>query len=141
MPRKSMAEWEALFKATDKDKNGTLDINELRLMLKSANSNITESQLANMFVYFESTNGDKKITLSEFISGMQKLEGFIKTLSTLFTKFDKDKNGYLDKKELKKIIDACGQKFTDMELDEIMKKMDTSRDGKISLAEFLDAMI
>ncbi|CAL1530928.1 unnamed protein product [Lymnaea stagnalis] len=141
MPKTSLKEWEALFRAADKDKSGALDLNELKAMLRSANSRITDSQIADTFVYFEGNNGDKRVTLAEFIKGMKKLEEFLNKLTALFHKFDKDSSGFLEKNEFKKVLEACGSKLTEAELAEILRKTDTSRDGKISLEEFLSAMM
>lgn len=136
--KKSIAEWEAVFRAADKDGSGTLDVHELRDMLRRANCNITDSQIGDAFVYLHGPHGDR-ITLEEFVKGMQKLEEFIKRLVQLFNQYDADKSGYLDKNELRKIMESSGHKFTEQEIQDILRKADKSGDGKISFDEFFDA--
>ena len=54
-----------------------------------------------------------------------------------FNAFDDDKNGFLDRSELKNAIATVNEKLvTEKELDEIMSQFDTNSDGKLSLEEF-----
>ncbi|KAK3771291.1 hypothetical protein RRG08_024370 [Elysia crispata] len=138
-PKKSVSEWEEAFKLADKDGSGTLEINELRELLKEGNCNMPDSQIADVFVYFDGPKGDKRITMEEFNKGMRNLEMFIGKLRQLFDKFDTDKSGFLDKNELRKVMEFSGHKFTDSEINDILKGADSSGDGKISFDEFLQA--
>ena len=63
----------------------------------------------------------------------------IKKLSGLFSQYDADNSGYLDKNELRKVLEASGHKFTEAEINDILKSADTSGDGKISFEEFFNA--
>ncbi|RUS85783.1 hypothetical protein EGW08_006412 [Elysia chlorotica] len=137
--KKSIAQWEAAFRAADKDGSGSLDVHELRDMLRKANCNITDSQIADAFVYLDGPHGDRRITLEEFVKGMTQMEQFIKKLGELFNKFDADKSGFLDKEELRKVLESCGHKFTEAEINEILRSADKSGDGKISFEEFFNA--
>ncbi|XP_059161696.1 neo-calmodulin-like isoform X2 [Physella acuta] len=138
-PKRSTQQWEELFKKFDKDNSGTLDVHELRNLLRAGNSNMTDTQIADAFVYFDGPQGDRRITLDEFVKGLKKLEDFISKLAQLFKQYDSDNSGFLDKNELRKILEASGHKFTDPEVNEILKNADKSGDGKISFEEFMDA--
>uniref|UniRef100_A0A0B6ZL79 EF-hand domain-containing protein n=1 Tax=Arion vulgaris TaxID=1028688 RepID=A0A0B6ZL79_9EUPU len=137
--KNSVAEWEKLFKTFDKDNSGTLDVTELRNLLKKGNCNITDSQVADAFIFIDGAKGDRKITLEEFVRGLNSLEDFTRKLTALFKQYDSDKSGFLDKEELKKVLGASGHKFTDAEVNEILRNADKSGDGKISFKEFTDA--
>ncbi|CAL1530931.1 unnamed protein product [Lymnaea stagnalis] len=139
MTKQTIDQWKELFAAADKDKSGTLDVLELRDMLRRGNSKMTDSQIADAFVYFDGPKGDRRITLEEFVKGMNNLNDFIAKLSALFKQYDNDNSGYLDKNELRKVLEASGHKFTDAEVNEILRNADSSGDGKISFEEFLDA--
>ncbi|CAL1530929.1 unnamed protein product [Lymnaea stagnalis] len=139
MPRHSMSKWEAAFKAADRDRNGTLDRKELRALFKQHNCNLTESQLNELFVYFDGPRGDQRITLSEFVAGLERVDTFVKSVESLFNKFDADRSGYLDRSEMKRLLESSGHRFTQPEVIEIMKRSDKNGDGKISLQELLDA--
>jgi Ca2+-binding EF-hand superfamily protein len=53
-------------------------------------------------------------------------------LREAFSKFDKDKNGYLDVNEFRTAMQSLGETLTDDELAEMMALVDTNNDGKIS---------
>jgi Ca2+-binding EF-hand superfamily protein len=53
-------------------------------------------------------------------------------LREAFSKFDKDKNGFLDVDEFRKAMQSLGETLTDIELAEMMALVDTNNDGKIS---------
>ena len=57
-----------------------------------------------------------------------------------FTMFDKDKNGYIERDELKQMMTKLGEKLTDGEIDEMMKEADTDNDGRVNYNEFLAMM-
>ncbi|GFN75355.1 calmodulin [Plakobranchus ocellatus] len=134
-----MSEWEEAFKLADKDNSGTIDYNELKAMLKEGNCNLPESQIDDIFEYFDGPKGDRRITLKEFVKGLENIVKYIEKLQRLFDKYDADKSGYLDKNELRKILELTGHKFTDSEIEKVLKMADTSGDGKVSFDEFLDA--
>lgn len=138
-PKKSVKEWEEAFKLADKDGSGTLEKKELSELLKKSNCNMPDSQIDNVFVYFDGPNGDERITMEEFTKGMRNIEIFVGRLKSLFDKFDTDKSGFLDKNELRKVMEFSGHKFTDSEINDILVGADKSGDGKISFDEFLDA--
>ena len=84
--------------------------------------------------------------MEDEFKGMFEDEDFKIKCKAMFDKFDKDKNGYLDRSELKTFMlafaqenpDLAGQKseITENEIDEAMKSLDTNKDGKISPDEF-----
>ena len=53
-------------------------------------------------------------------------------LREAFSKFDKDKNGYLDINEFKIAMQSFGEVLTNDELKEMMDLVDTNHDGKVS---------
>ena len=54
-----------------------------------------------------------------------------KELENSFKMFDKDSNGTIDKKELKKVLTSLGEKMKDSEVDEMFAAADVNSDGKI----------
>ncbi|XP_005090178.2 neo-calmodulin [Aplysia californica] len=137
--KKTIQEWEALFKSADKDNSGTLDLFELRDLLRKGDSKMTDQQIAEAFIFFDGEGGDRKINLQEFTKGLQHLFDFIKKVEDLFKQLDADNSGYLERSELRELLNRSGKKFTDKDLDEMIKQADSSGDGKISLQELKDA--
>ena len=61
-------------------------------------------------------------------------------MNVAFKMFDKDKNGYIEREELKQMMTKLGEKLTDGEIDEMMKEADTDKDGRVNYNEFLAMM-
>jgi len=59
----------------------------------------------------------------------------------VFTKYDKDSNGYLDRSELLAMLEEIGQKVGEVpkehEVNAIYEDLDVNQDGKISREEFV----
>ena len=58
-------------------------------------------------------------------------------LKNAFIKADKDKSGYLDRKEFKDCLKASGLGFTKKEINVMMTEVDLDGDGKITYEEFV----
>jgi hypothetical protein len=54
-----------------------------------------------------------------------------------FKKFDKDGSGFLDLEELRALIDSLGAKFTDKEMSDALKELDSDGSGQIEESEFI----
>lgn len=57
-------------------------------------------------------------------------------LRKLFDWIDADKNGYLDRYEIKMAFAMSDRPFTDEDVEKLMEECDTDRDGRISFIEF-----
>lgn len=131
--------WEEHFHASDKDKNGSLDVTELRDLLKKLGSNMSDTQVAEAFIFFDGDMGDRRITLEEFLKGIKQIMEVNKRINALFNELDADGSGFLERDELKVLFDKAGVKLSAADFEAIFKEADTSRDGKISLSELLEA--
>ncbi|GMH70566.1 hypothetical protein TrRE_jg2156 [Triparma retinervis] len=58
-------------------------------------------------------------------------------LKNAFIKADKDKSGYLDRKEFKECLRSSGLGFTKREINVMMTEVDLDGDGKITYEEFV----
>ncbi|KAM4593566.1 guanylyl cyclase-activating protein 2-like [Odontesthes bonariensis] len=105
----------------------------------------------NMFRAFDK-NGDNTIDFLEFVAALNLVfRGDLEhKLRWSFKVYDKDGNGYIDRTELKSIIDSISrirkcskpnsndsQLTIDEVVDRILKAMDTDGDGIISMEEFI----
>ena len=62
-------------------------------------------------------------------------------LVTNFKNYDKNEDGVMDKSEFKVLLHDLGYRdLTDARIDELLKKADKNKDGKIAWIEFLDMM-
>ena len=64
----------------------------------------------------------------------------MKALKEAFKIFDKNKNGFIEAKELKTVTTTLGEKLTDEEFGEFWKEADVNSDGKLDYNEFVKAM-
>ena len=76
---------------------------------------------------------------------LKTLTGFIpwfylQSLKEAFKIFDKNKNGYIEAKELKSVTTTLGSMLTDEEFDEFWREADINNDGKLDYEEFIKIM-
>jgi len=70
----------------------------------------------------------------------QKLSTQTDSVRTAFRLFDYDQTGSISKDELRRVIDNYCYKMDDAEFDKLMGIIDTTRDGKVSYEEFMEAL-
>ena len=58
-------------------------------------------------------------------------------LKTLFSSFDSDGSGFVELGELEAALKKGGKSVTTAECEDLLTKIDTSKDGKISFEEFV----
>ena len=68
------------------------------------------------------------ITLSE-----QEIE----CIKNIFNQFDKNKNGYIEKKELQTLVIALNNPLSSAELMDFLKAIDKDNSGQITWEEFI----
>ncbi|KAH9524713.1 hypothetical protein Btru_027604 [Bulinus truncatus] len=137
MPKISTQEWEALFKAADRDHSGFLEKDELMKLLKHANAQVSDSIVEKFFNF----NEQQKISFENFVTGMKAMEEFLNKMTAFFNKFDSNKNGFLERNEFRKALEFAGRHYDDREFDNIFQRTDANKNGKISLEEFLKTML
>ena len=61
------------------------------------------------------------------------------SIRRLFLSFDKDNSGYITRSEFRRVFnDSLKVRASDSEIDELIRTIDTNRDGRISYSEFID---
>ncbi len=61
-------------------------------------------------------------------------------LKAAFLVFDRDKNGFITRDELKSAMQLIGETLTDSNLDLLLKATDIDKDGKINYEEFIKSL-
>ena len=130
-----------IFISYDKDKDGNISLNELKLGLKQLHSNdLVEKDIENIYDSLD-TDKDGKILYTEFLAALVG-EREILTEEKLYRAFlflDKDGSGKIDKAAIKNVI-LHNKSNIDAEIDNIIEDADKNKDGVIDYNEFLDMM-
>ena len=58
----------------------------------------------------------------------------------IFLKYDKQKRGYFDINDLKRVSRELGEDVPDEVLEEMIKSIDSNLDGKVTFEDFYNAM-
>jgi Ca2+-binding EF-hand superfamily protein len=115
-------------------------LHELQEVMRKLGQNPTDDELKEMISSVD-VNGDNEIDFNEFLSLMKSRISELdadpdKELRDAFDVFDSDRSGFIDRKELKKLMKKLGQALSDEELDAMMEEVDANGDGEISFDEF-----
>ena len=62
------------------------------------------------------------------------------SLKEAFKIFDKNRNGYIEAKELKQVTTTLGSQLTDEEFEDFWREADINNDGKLDYEEFIKIM-
>ncbi|KAI1732992.1 EF hand domain-containing protein [Ditylenchus destructor] len=136
-----LQEFAQAFKMFDKDGNGTMNIKELGIAMRTLGLNPTEEELLNMVNEYD-VDGNGKIDFGEFCKMMKEMnkETDQELIRLAFKVFDKDGNGYITAQEFKHFMTTMGEKFSEEEVDEIIKEFDKDGDEQIDYEEFVNAV-
>ena len=69
-----------------------------------------------------------------------KLYFTLQSLIEAFKIFDKNKNGYIEAKELRQVTTTLGSQLSEEEFNEFWKEADVNHDGKLDYEEFIKIM-
>jgi len=136
------AEFKEAFDEFDKDGSGTISNKELLHVLRSIGQNPTEDEILQLVIESD-VNGDGTIDFPEFLEMMKRKSSEtdqMESLKEAFKIFDKNKNGYIEAKELKAVTTTLGQSLSNEEFDAFWKEADLNGDGKLDYEEFIKIM-
>jgi len=124
-----------IFIAMDKDKTGTIKLNELRKVLEE-NFEMSAEQSELIFKALDS-NHDDEIHYADFLAAMvsSRINIHQDMVWKAFKRFDTDNSGEITMDNLKAIM---GGTFTDAEIGQLVEEVDVNKDGKIQYSEFVD---
>merc|ERR1712025_349846 len=137
------AEFKEAFDEFDKDHSGTISPEELLGVLRAMGQNPTEDELLNLVLEVD-IDGNGTIEFEEFLTMMKKKASEADEEADLreaFKIFDRDKDGFISMKELKKVCSMLGTMLTKEELDEFMAEADKDGNGKLDYDEFVKMLL
>ena len=137
------AEYKKAFDVYDKDKDEKINLTELENIMKSIGQKPSESELQDMINEID-IDGEGVITFDGFISLMEKKLRDADTEEELiesFKVFDKDGIGLISSENLRDVVVSLGMKFSQEEIDEMIREADNDGDGFINYEEFVNCVL
>ena len=131
-----------VFAWLDKDGNGSISVTDLASLMRSLGVSLTDCSVQDVINDVD-VDGNGSIEWPEFLRMMvrrMKPTEMEEELRVAFQWFDRDKDGFLNAKELQMITSALGEKLNDVEMTEFIRESDVDGDGMISFQEFLHMM-
>merc|ERR1711907_235389 len=137
-----VADLKEAFAMFDINGDGTIELSELKQVMRKLGQNPTEDELKEMISSVDD-NGDHEVDFEEFLVLMKSRiehDDPEKELKDAFAVFDTDGSGSIDRKELKRLMKKLGQALSEAEVDAMMDEVDANGDGEISYEEFKTMM-
>ncbi|XP_022736376.1 calcium-dependent protein kinase 10-like [Durio zibethinus] len=130
-----------MFTLMDTDNDGKVSYEELKAGLHKVGSKLGEPEIK-MLMEVADVDGNGVLDYGEFVAvtiHLQKMEND-EHFRRAFMFFDKDGSGYIELDELREALaDESGEADIDA-LNDIMREVDTDKDGRISYDEFVAMM-
>jgi calcium-dependent protein kinase len=130
-----------MFTLMDDDNDGKISYLELRAGLRKVGSQLGEPEIK-LLMEVADVNGNGCLDYGEFVAviiHLQKMEND-EHFRQAFMFFDKDGSGYIESEELREALtDELGEPDNSVIID-IMREVDTDKDGKINYDEFVVMM-
>lgn len=122
---------------------GAFTVHQLAYRLRSSWPHMTEKQIAKIFSDLDSNN-DMLVTLDEYLEEMSKQKPvkvqITEYMTTIFERTDRNKDGFVCRKDLLDTLNEAGVNITTPELLEFFKKDSSGNAEKLDFQEFCKAL-
>ena len=129
------------FTFCDKDASGEITLNELSQTMKELGFKDSEEEIVNLAKRIRISDSET-IKYSEFLAAAMDSKNYLKQekLWLGFKYFDIENTGYITLENIREVLAREGRKMTDEEINEMIREVDLSEDGKINFEEFCEMM-
>ncbi|EFN51056.1 hypothetical protein CHLNCDRAFT_55421 [Chlorella variabilis] len=143
---KQLKELRAAFNMFDSDGSGSIDLSELQNVLRAMGQFPTPVELAQLMERMDADgNGTVDFTeFSEALAGQaedKETERELQDLQDVFSLFDADGSGLLSADELQRALHILGVSMSRVEVELLIKEIDSNGDGEISCNELLQYVL
>lgn len=147
LTEKDILQLKEVFETFDYNGNGILSPNDLRNALISYGYNASKETVYDIIAeYDEDESGG--LSFKEFLrmitgslTNVNKKNNKKNEIDSVFRKYDPKNKGFFDLDCLKRMVSDFGEEVEEAELKEIIKKIDSSHNGRISYDDFYKVMI
>lgn len=138
-PALSQSELTQLFEVFDSNGNGAITKPELRDVIVSFRVDLSDGELTRMVETYD-TSADGVLQQNEFsklMSGFRGEDTSVEAqMERTFLRFDANRDGGLDAREIRALMEASGQDLTLREAKTIVFEADVDGNGRIDTSEF-----
>ena len=129
------------FALFDQDNDNKITKQELSTLLRALGKNITDNEINSLIV--ESNLADELINFDSFITILNKItpKDTEAELLEAYELFDTENNGYINISEFRHIMTNLGEKLSIDEIDNIIKELDPTNQGKIMKDNFINVLL
>ena len=131
------------FNLFDTDKSGTIDVQEFKDALNNLGLDDNNGAFVQLLDNIDA-NKSGKVDFDEFVNLLTVHGSDLTTkedLERVFTYFlGDDKGDKIDINHLRDVCELLGEKLSDEELEEMIFRADTDKDGKVSFDEYYNIM-
>ncbi|GAB5369692.1 hypothetical protein AAMO2058_001427300 [Amorphochlora amoebiformis] len=133
VPKGELYLLEKAFKESDTNGDGLMSIDEFRTTVRRFNQSMSEKDVQRVFNECD-INGDRYIDYNELLLACvhHRLVSSEERLWRVFSELDTNNDNYISSKELAQVL---GNR---REAEELIKQIDSNKDGRISYSEFLN---
>jgi len=147
LPLDLLQEYQESFQIMDRRNTGKISTQELLFVFSSINIHLTQQQIkyyTNEIFHIDFINNEDRIFEFYHFVGLivaittecVSSEDFI----SVFKEFDKDKDGFITKEDLKSLLMRLGDDITDDDVIDMMREADKDGDGMVSMEDFMEVM-
>ncbi|KAB7496692.1 Peflin [Armadillidium nasatum] len=124
------------FKAVDQDNSGQINARELSLALQNGNNSNFSDEACKLMISMFDTDHSGTINVQEF----SQLFGYINQWTDVYKRFDQDKSGTIDERELEVALQQMGYRLSPQFVSYLVNKFDR-KTRKVSLDNFIVANV
>ena len=133
-----------IFSQFDKDGDGTLATKYVGTIMRTLGQSPTEAELRQIIMQVDADKSGE-MDFSEFVmmmaNHMKEETDTKEEICKAFKVFDEKGCGSIPVEDLRCVLTTLGEALTEEEMDELLKKADLNKDGKVRYEEFVSKMM
>lgn len=126
------------FSYFDKNRDGKLSIKEFQSVMRDLGYKSVNKRFVRQMFAEASRNGNgRTLSYVEFVEFLESKSSSQIDVDTLFNCYDLDRNGFIEPKELRKVMKRLtGEKLSKSDIEEMIRVADRNGDGLLDKNEF-----